>query len=69
MNLPVHLFHPSAPSPQRLAETISFPCSIDVTWNRPVFRAPALHSVYQFGQEIPFAPHLPTKFTARKNRA
>ena len=69
MHLPVHLFHPKAPTPPRLAETISFPSAIDVTWNRPVFRAPHLATLHPFGPEIPFVARQAPKFTARKNSA
>lgn len=54
MNLPVHLLRLQSAPTLRDAEMISIVPRTDVQWGGPIFRAPALPTPHQMGNELPF---------------
>jgi hypothetical protein len=61
MNLPFHLFRLQPASTARDSETVHIATTVDVTWNRPVFRAPALPTPHQLSRELPFSVNFRSK--------
>jgi hypothetical protein len=61
MNLPLHLLRLQSDPTQREGATVHLASTVDVTWNRPVFRAPALPTWHQLSGELPFSVNFRAK--------
>lgn len=66
MHFSPHLLQLATPRERLAPETLHLATAVDVTWNRPVFRAPALPTPHQLGGELPFTVNRPVPFTGRK---
>lgn len=61
MNSPLHLLRLEAAPQERDSEVVHVATTSDITWNRPVFRAPALPTPHQFSSELPFSVNFRAK--------
>jgi len=66
--MPFPIQHVVPPQTQNVTERPAHVRHYDVTWNRPIFRAPSLPTSSQIWSEIPFTAHFTAKSFSGKSK-